>query len=102
MGVIREFDIDVLVDTTIEEVTRKELICSRNGETINLEFDVALICLGFSSNSQHVNAMKEYYHGKKIEFINIGDSSRPRKIGYGVIEGRSILSSSTLLKRIGW
>ncbi|TWJ14017.1 NAD(P)/FAD-dependent oxidoreductase [Geobacter argillaceus] len=102
MGVIREFDIDVLVDTTIEEVTQNKLICSRNGESTNLEFDISLMCLGFSSNSQHVEAMKEYYHGKKIEFINIGDSSRPRKIGYGVIEGRSILSSSTLLKRIGW
>lgn len=102
MGVIKEHNIEVLVDTNIEEVGQKKLFLSRKGEAATLEFDMALMCLGFRSEDHYVEEMKEYFHGKKIEFINIGDSSRPRKIGYGVIEGRSILSSATLLKRMHW
>jgi pyruvate/2-oxoglutarate dehydrogenase complex dihydrolipoamide dehydrogenase (E3) component len=101
MGVIRKNNVKVFVHTNIDEVTRKELICHRKEDQVTLEFDIAIMCLGFTSNSQDVEAMKEYYHTKKVQFINIGDSSRPRKIGYGVIEGRSILSNSTLLKRLG-
>lgn len=99
MGVIKEHGIKVFVDTNIEEVMSKKLICSGKDGNVTLEFDIALMCLGFTSNSQEVETMKEYYHAKNVEFINIGDSSRPRKIGYGVIEGRSILSASTLLRR---
>lgn len=102
MGVIKEHQIEVMLDTNIEEVTREQLICFRKGDKIFLKFDLALMCLGFRSEDQHVEGMKEYYHGKNVEFINIGDSSRPRKIGYGVIEGRSILSSSTMLRKLVW
>jgi 2,4-dienoyl-CoA reductase-like NADH-dependent reductase (Old Yellow Enzyme family)/thioredoxin reductase len=102
MGVVRKHNITVLVDTSIEEVGQDTLACSRKEGSLTLEFDIALMCLGFASNSRDVDELQEYYHARKVEFINIGDSSRPRKIGYGVIEGRSILSSATLLKRLGW
>jgi hypothetical protein len=78
------------------------LICSRKEDRFTLEFDIAIMCLGFRSEDRDVDALKEYYHAKNVEFINIGDSSRPRKIGYGVIEGRSILSSSTMMRKLVW
>jgi len=102
MGVIKAHDIKVLVDTNIQEVSLNQLSCSRKEDSFSLDFDIAVMCLGFRSEDQNVVAMREYYHARNIEFVNIGDSSRPRKIGYGVIEGRSILSSSTMMRKLVW
>jgi len=101
MSVVEEYGIKVFVDTNIEEVMAKELICSKQDSKITFDFDIALMCLGFRSENNNVDELHHYYHKKKVEFINIGDSSRPRKIGYGIVEGRSIRYTTTLLGKLG-
>lgn len=64
-----------------------------------LPFDFGFVCLGMKSGSPVLEEIEEKLKSDDIEFVNVGDALRARRIIEGVQEGRNILMS---LERRGY
>ncbi|WP_019241095.1 MULTISPECIES: oxidoreductase [Bacillus] len=98
MNMIKEKDVKVHTNTSLMEVASDHFTLQFEGQDSELTFDYGFICLGMKSVNDHVQLLQKHFMKKGVEFVNIGDSQRARKILDGIREGRNITDT---LKKIG-
>jgi NADPH-dependent 2,4-dienoyl-CoA reductase/sulfur reductase-like enzyme len=90
MDIIKKHNVNVHTSTALVEVTSDYFKVKKDDNEVNLDFDYGFVCLGMRSENPILNDLQEHFAQEDIEIINIGDSSRTRKIIDGVREGRDI------------
>ena len=98
MSMIKEKNVTVHTNTSLMEVASDHFKLQYEGVDSNLEFDYGFVCLGMKPVNENVSFLQKHFANKGVEFVNIGDSQRARKIMDGVREGRNITDT---LKKIG-
>ena len=98
MSMIKEKNVTVHTNTSLMEVASDHFKLQYEGEDMNLEFDYGFVCLGMKPVNENVQLLQKHFAKQGVEFVNIGDSQRARKIMDGVREGRNIRAT---LKKIG-
>lgn len=83
--------VNVLTNTALQEVTSDHFVV-KQGDVVNeIPFDLGFVCLGMRNYSPIYESLLNHYAGTMVDVINIGDSTRARRIIDGVAEGRNIL-----------
>ncbi|WP_042348107.1 oxidoreductase [Bacillus massiliigorillae] len=98
MSMIKEKDVTVHTNTSLMQVESSHFKLQFEGQDSNLEFDYGFVCLGMKPVNDHVQLLHKHFTKQGVEFVNIGDSQRARKILDGIREGRNITDT---LKKIG-
>lgn len=98
MSMIKEKNVTVHTNTSLMEVASDHFKLQFEGEDMNLEFDYGFVCLGMKPVNENVQLLQKHFAKQGVEFVNIGDSQRARKILDGVREGRNITDT---LKKMG-
>lgn len=98
MDIIKEYDVDVNTSTALVEVASDHFKVKKGEKERNIDFDYGFVCLGMKPVNDGLKDLQEYFSEKNVEVINIGDSSRARKIMDGVREGSEL---TLMLEKIG-
>ena len=77
--------------TRLVEVRPDRFLLERDGENWELVFDYGFICLGMRANPSLMEQLSAAFPPEETELVNIGDSSRARRIIDGVREGHDVL-----------
>ncbi|MDF2883512.1 MAG: FAD-dependent oxidoreductase [Clostridiaceae bacterium] len=91
MDIIKKNNVDVHTGTALVEVASDHFKVKKDDKEQNLDFDYGFVCLGMRSENAGLSELQEYFADKNVEIVNIGDSSRTRKIIDGMNEGRGII-----------
>lgn len=91
MDIIKKNNVDVNTGTALVEVASDHFKVKKDNSEQKLDFDYGFVCLGMRSENAGLSELQEYFADKNVEVVNIGDSSRTRKIIDGMNEGRGIL-----------
>ncbi len=83
--------IRLLTGTKLLEVKDGSFIVDTGAETQELDFDYGMVCMGMAPVRTLDEPLREYCLENGIEYANIGDSKKTRKIINGVQEGRNVL-----------
>lgn len=89
--IIEKYNVDVNVNTALMEVLPDNFKVKKDEKELTMNFDYGFVCLGMRAQNEGLNEIEKYSEEKGIELVNIGDSSRARKIIDGTREGRNIL-----------
>lgn len=84
-------NIRLLTGTKLLEVKDGSFIVDTGAETQELDFDYGMVCMGMAPVRTLDEPLREYCLENGIEYANIGDSKKTRKIINGVQEGRNVL-----------
>ena len=98
MDIIKEYNVDVKTSTALVEVFSDHFKVGKGGHEENIDFDYGFVCLGMKPVNEGLKDLQEYFAEKNVEIINIGDSTRARKIMDGVREGSEL---TVVLEKIG-
>ncbi len=98
LSMVKENNVEVLTNTSLLEVKPNSFLVEKDGKQEEIEFDYGFVCLGMRNYAPILNELEEYFEDQNVEIVNIGDSSRARRIIDGIKEGRNITSE---LERIG-
>lgn len=91
LNTLEKCSTEIITESNIKRFNSKEIICLRKNDIISFSFDIAIVCLGFKSQSENYDSLKEYFNQKNVPVFKIGDSKRPRKIIDAIYEGRNII-----------
>lgn len=89
--IIEKYNVDVNVNTALMEVLPDNFKVKKAEKELTMNFDYGFVCLGMRAQNEGLKEIEKYSEEKGIELVNIGDSSRARKIIDGTREGRNIL-----------
>lgn len=89
--IIEKYNVDVNVNAALMEVLPDNFKVKKDEKELTMNFDYGFVCLGMRAQNEGLNEIEKYSEEKGIELVNIGDSSRARKIIDGTREGRNIL-----------
>lgn len=92
MDIIKKYNVNVHTSTALVEVSSDHFKVKKDDNEVNLGFDYGFVCLGMRSENPILNDLQEYFSQENVEIVNIGDSSRTRKIIDGVREGRDVIA----------
>lgn len=98
MDIIEKNKVNVHTGTALVEVASDHFKVKKDEKEQNLDFDYGFVCLGMRSENPILNDLQKHFAEKDVEVVNIGDSSRTRKIIDGMTEGRDIILT---LEKIG-
>ncbi|GKU25776.1 2,4-dienoyl-CoA reductase [Clostridium folliculivorans] len=98
MDIIEKNKVNVHTGTALVEVASDHFKVKKDDKEQNLDFDYGFVCLGMRSENPILNDLQKHFEEKNVEVINIGDSSKTRKIIDGMAEGRDIILT---LEKIG-
>ncbi|MDM8124659.1 FAD-dependent oxidoreductase [Mediterraneibacter glycyrrhizinilyticus] len=83
----------LMPDTALTKVGSHAFIVKKSdGNLETLEFEYGFVCLGMRSASPVLRELQEKFPPEEVEIVNIGDSTRARRIIDGVSEGRNIIN----------
>ncbi|MGL6200158.1 MAG: FAD-dependent oxidoreductase [Lachnospiraceae bacterium] len=92
------YHVKQLTSAVLQQVQKEDFIVKLEDGTITeLPFDFGFVCLGMKSGSPILQDVEDELESEDVEFLNVGDALRARRIIEGVQEGRNILM--TLTKR---
>ena len=92
--IMREKNVNQLVNTALQTVNNDFFtVKNSEGEIVDINFDYGFVCLGMRSEVSELDLFKEYSEEKAIEILNLGDSTKVRRIVDGVKEGRNIVKT---------
>ena len=92
--IMREKNVNQLVNTALQTVNNEFFtVKNSEGEIVDINFDYGFVCLGMRSEVSELDLFKEYAEEKDIEILNLGDSTKVRRIVDGVKEGRNIVKT---------
>ncbi|WP_183279733.1 oxidoreductase [Clostridium fungisolvens] len=98
MDIIEKNKVNVHTGTALVEVASDHFKVKKDEKEQNLDFDYGFVCLGMRSENPILSDLQKHFAEKDVEVINIGDSSRTRKIIDGMAEGRDVILT---LEKIG-
>ena len=91
---IKKHNVRVMIKTALHSVNDNSFtIKNPEGDIVDMSFDYGFVCLGMRSENTELNEVEKYAAEKGTRLLNIGDSSRVRRIINGVEEGRNIAKS---------
>ena len=88
---MRENDVEQLVNTALMEVRADSFVVKTEEGERELPFDYGFVCLGMKAFKPVLEDLEQIYADNSVKIINIGDSSRARRIIEGTEEGRNVL-----------
>ena len=88
---MRENDVEQLVDTALTEVRADRFVVKTGEGERELPFDYGFVCLGMQAFKPILEDLERVYDDNSVKIVNIGDSSRARRIIEGTEEGRNVL-----------
>lgn len=88
---MRENDVEQLVNTALMEVRADSFVVKTEEGERELSFDYGFVCLGMKAFKPVLEDLEQIYADNSVKIINIGDSSRARRIIEGTEEGRNVL-----------
>ena len=92
--IMREKNVNQLVNTALQTVNNDFFtVKNSEGEIVDINFDYGFVCLGMRSEVSELDLFKEYSEEKAIEILNLGGSTKVRRIVDGVKEGRNIVKT---------
>ncbi|MGL6200149.1 MAG: FAD-dependent oxidoreductase [Lachnospiraceae bacterium] len=96
-----KYGVKELTKTALTKVANDHFtVKSPGGEQYDLPFLYGFVCLGMKSKSPVLENIEEAFRqNNHVEFINVGDSVRARRIIEGVFDGHNILN---VLERRGY
>lgn len=97
MDMLRKFHVEVRTDTSLTEVGPDHFKVNAAGKETALPFDYGFVCLGMKPERPGLQELDEYFTGRNVKVVNIGDSFSARKIMDGVREGRNVLATLELI-----
>lgn len=83
--------------TGLIEVCKNHFIVEKNGESIELPFDLGFVCLGMKAYAPLMEELNAYGEKTGTMIKNIGDSKVARRIIEGTREGRDISTQILLI-----
>ncbi|MCB2355716.1 NAD(P)/FAD-dependent oxidoreductase [Clostridium estertheticum] len=98
MAIIKEYNVEVNTSTALIEVASDHFKVKKGENEEKIDFDYGFVCLGMKPVDEGLKDLQEHFSDKKVEIINIGDSTRARKIMDGVREGSEL---TLVLEKIG-
>lgn len=98
MAIIKEYNVEININTALIEVASDHFKVKKGENEENIDFDYGFVCLGMKPVDEGLRELQEHFSDKKVEIINIGDSTRARKIMDGVREGSEL---TLVLEKIG-
>lgn len=99
MKMIEENQVNVLLETTLQEVKADRFIVSRNGQIEELEFDYGFICLGLTPVAEFTEQFRQHADKNHYQFQQIGDCKQARKLIDGMREGRDVVAAIQSIER---
>ena len=96
--IVKEYDVEVLVETKLTQVNENNFIVEQDGKLIELPFDLGFVCLGMRAEAPLVRDLDIYARANDAVLINIGDSKVARRIMEGTREARDILKTIEVLE----
>jgi len=82
----KDKNIEIHVDTSVEQIKEKSVVLQSRGETVEIEaVDTVVLCLGGASDNALAEELK--WESKLPEIHTIGDCSLPRKMTEAIYEG---------------
>lgn len=87
-------NVKVMTNTALQTVNDDSFtIKTKEGAVVDISFDYGFVCLGMRSENAEFPAIEKYASENGAKLLNIGDSSRVRRIINGVEEGRNIVKT---------
>lgn len=99
MKMIEDNQVNVLLETTLQEVKADRFIVSRNGQIEELEFDYGFICLGLTPVAEFTEQFRQHADKNNYQFQQIGDCKQARKLIDGMREGRDVVAAIQSIER---
>ena len=91
---IKKYNVKVMTKTALQKVNESSFtIKNEEGKILDISFDFGFVCLGMRSENKKLPEIERYAEKKGIKLLNIGDSSRVRRIIDGVLEGRNVVKT---------
>lgn len=92
--IMREKNVKQLPNTALQVVNNDFFtVKTPEGEIVDIDFDYGFVCLGMRSEISEFPMIEEYAEEKDVKLLNLGDSTRVRRIVDGVKEGRNIVNT---------
>lgn len=92
--IMREKNVKQLANTALQTVNNDFFtVKNPEGQIVDINFDYGFVCLGMKSEISELDLFKEYAKEKDINILNLGDSTKVRRIVDGVKEGRNVVKT---------
>ena len=99
MRMIDDNHVNVMLETTLQEVKEDRFIVSRNGQIEELDFDYGFVCLGLTPVSEFTEQFRQHADKNHYQFQQIGDCKQARKLIDGMREGRDVIAAIQSIER---
>ena len=99
MRMIDDNHVNVMLETTLQEVKEDRFIVSRNGQIEELDFDYGFVCLGLTPVSEFTEQFRKHADKNHYQFQQIGDCKQARKLIDGMREGRDVIAAIQSIER---
>ncbi|MGX7419783.1 oxidoreductase [Carnobacterium gallinarum] len=93
MDMMKRHGVHELTETALTEVCEDHFKVKRDGEEVEIPFDLGFVCLGMRAESPMMEALTEYGKVTDTAIVNLGDSKVARRIYEGSREARDIVTT---------
>ncbi len=91
---MKENDVKQLANTALQTVNDSSFtVRNSEGNIVDINFDYGFVCLGMRSEIAEFPEIEGYAAEKDVKLLNIGDSTKVRRIISGVEEGRNVVKT---------
>lgn len=91
---MKENNVKQLANTALQTVNDSSFtVRNPEGNIVDIDFDYGFVCLGMRSENAEFPKVEAYAEEIGVKLLNIGDSTRVRRIISGVEEGRNIVKT---------
>ena len=98
MEIVEEYGVEVHVETKLTEVKENSFLVEKDGELLEIPFDLGFVCLGMRAEAPLIRELDQYAREDEAVLLNIGDSKVARRIMEGTRDARDILKTIEVLE----
>lgn len=98
MEIVEQYGVEVHVETKLMEVKESSFVVEKDGELVELPFDLGFVCLGMRAEAPLIRELDSYARANQAILLNMGDSKVARRIMEGTREARDILKTIEVLE----
>lgn len=98
MEIVKNYGVEVHVETKLMEVKESSFLVEKDGEQLELPFDLGFVCLGMRAEAPMIRELDNYARENNAILLNMGDSKAARRIMEGTREARDILKTIEVLE----
>lgn len=98
MEIVDKYEVAVYLESQLTCVNDQSFTVEREGEQVDLTFDLGFVCLGMKAEAPLMKELAHYARENSVMIHNIGDSKVARRIMEGTREARDILQVIDVLE----